>query len=166
MFALGYHEGKLKELVHRLKYSSETYLSDWLAAAFRKLPPPFSEADELVPVPLHPLRLAERGYNQSALIARGIGTHLGKRVLFNAAERTVATLAQASLSAEHRSRNVESSFRAQMRPGRPLAGHRVLVVDDVVTTGSTSEALKEALEQVGANVLGVLAVSVARPKTQ
>lgn len=178
---LGYHERELQELVQRFKYGSETHLTAWLAAAFPALPSPFCEADALVPVPLHPLRLAERGYNQSALLARALGRRFGKRVLFDAVERCVATRVQASLSAEERAKNVASSFRVQPplsarswkrwpreRPSseRLLEGRRLLVVDDVVTTGSTSEAVRGALEQAGAVVLGVLAISVARPKAR
>lgn len=165
MLALGYHETKLQELVQRLKYGSETHLADWMAWPFSNVPLPWGEADALVPVPLHPLRLAERGYNQSALLARAIGRHMRKKVLFDTVERCMATRAQASLSAEERVKNVDGSFRAvRPRRGRPLEGRRLIIVDDVVTTGSTSEAVKGALEQVGAIVLGVLAISVARPK--
>jgi ComF family protein len=160
VWSLGYHEAELRELVQRLKYRSETYLAEWLGAALRNLPAPWGTIEGLVPVPLHPLRLATRGYNQSALLARQVARGARKRVLFDAVERVIATRAQATLGAKERAQNVEASFSARLR----LEPQRLLIVDDVVTTGSTAEAVKKAVEQAGATVVGVLSVSLARPK--
>jgi ComF family protein len=160
VWALGYHEEPLQGLVHRLKYRSETFVADWLGAKMSRLPVAWSEVDGILPVPLHPERLAERGYNQSALLARKLGSRHKRVVLFGAATRRAKTNAQAELGRKEREANMVDAFEAS----RACDGTRVLIVDDVVTTGSTADSLAKALRSAGYGVLGIVAVSVARPK--
>jgi ComF family protein len=110
----------------------------------------------LVPVPLHPLRLRQRGYNQSALIALGTGRKIDARAL----ERIRDTPPQAGLGAEQRRRNLAGAFRARAERVR---GRRVILVDDVVTTGATVEAASRELLRAGAQSVDVLTLARAVP---
>jgi ComF family protein len=102
----------------------------------------------VVPVPLYPTRLAERGYNQSALLARRIAGRLGAPFLPMALGRTKDTPRQATLDREARGRNVAGAFRVHQP--RRLEGRGVLLIDDVRTTGSTLAACAHALVEAGA----------------
>lgn len=111
----------------------------------------------LVPVPLHPRKLAERGYNQSALVARALGRELGWEVRARALCRCRDTSAQAELGRIERLENVKGALIERER----LDGRHVILVDDVVTTGATASACAEALARAGAVVLAVAAVARA-----
>jgi ComF family protein len=121
--------------------------------------PEFRSMDLIVPVPLHRSRERERGYNQSALVARGLGQILGVPVSPRALRRNRGTRTQTELSAEERARNVEGAFEVR-DPGK-VAGLRVLLVDDVLTTGATLDAGAAALRKAGARQ--VYAAAVASP---
>jgi predicted amidophosphoribosyltransferase len=116
----------------------------------------------LIPVPLHPERLAERGYNQSALLARRVGTLRGLPIQFEHLRRTRATKAQAQLGYRARRTNAESAFHFSGDAGQAA----YVLVDDVVTTGHTVDACKAALERTGAIVVGVLAAATGGGLTQ
>jgi ComF family protein len=102
----------------------------------------------VVPVPLHPSRLAERGFNQSALIARGVSRRLNIPLLPRALMRVRDTPQQAALDREQRIANVAGAFR--VRPSANIAGRMVVLVDDVRTTGATIDACAEVLSSAGA----------------
>ena len=104
-------------------------------------------------MPLHPARRRERGFNQSELLAEALADHLGVPHVPGLIERVRATPAQARLGPAARRRNLRGAFRVP-HPSR-LAGRRVLVVDDVITTGSTLEACLDALDSAGAHGSGV-----------
>lgn len=158
--ALGWHEPPLSDLVHRLKYGEETFLADWFSAWLARGLADCKERVDLVPVPLHEKKLAERGYNQAALIARGTARRARTGLLIDGVIRTRETESQARLQAEERRTNLAGAFRVT----RSLEGRRLVIVDDVVTTGSTSDALSEALEREGAKVLGILSITATPPK--
>lgn len=147
--------------LHRFKYGGRADLAPGLAALV------VSAIDDallpcdglLVPVPLHPTRLAERGYNQSALLTRELARRFHIDWAPTALRRRRATLQQARQGREERRRNVAGAFAAR-RPGR-LAGRRVVLVDDVVTTGATVADCIRALTESAAEVAAVLAVALA-----
>jgi ComF family protein len=149
------YDGTARELVHRFKYRADfaagSLLTALLAARVaRELP---AGADVVVPVPLHRCRLAGRGFNQAALLARGLSRALGARAEVGVLRRTRATRSLAGLRPAERSREVSGAFRIGV-PGR-VAGRRVLVVDDVLTTGATAEGCCRALKGAGASWTGV-----------
>ncbi|MBI4338515.1 MAG: ComF family protein [Chloroflexi bacterium] len=142
-------EGPVRHMVHALKYQGIRALAQPLGELMAdfsrqaKLP-----AQGLVPVPLHPKRERERGYNQSALLARAVGEALGLPVEEGALRRVWNTPSQArSLSSEERRVNVQDAFAADEDLVR---GKRLLLIDDVCTTGSTLAACSMALRDAGA----------------
>jgi len=105
-------------------------------------------AHVLVPVPLHPRRRRERGFNQSALLARALAGPTGLRVAEDALARREDTPPQTGLSAARRRANVARAFVVRRRPA--VSGRIVVLVDDVLTTGATARACARALTQAGA----------------
>lgn len=115
----------------------------------------------LVPVPLHPWRRFERGYDQALEIALGLGVARGLEVR-ELLERTRSTPPQGALSSPPRERNVAGAFRAVPLRTRRLAGRGVWVVDDVATSGATGEAAALALRRAGLRPRGLVVLAVAR----
>ncbi len=111
----------------------------------------------IVPVPLHSTRLRERGFNQALELARPLARHLGVRCDYRLALRTHHSAPQATLSAKKRQQNVKNLFLVK----HALKGQRVLIIDDVVTTGATVESLSHVLKQAGAETVRVLALTRA-----
>ena len=138
--------GAVADAVRRFKFQSRPDLIARFAPALAPLVPP--DVDLVVPVPLHPTRLVQRGYNQSALLARPVAKARGLPFLPRALERVRDTPMQSTLDREERLANLERAFAA--RDFRRLRGRRVLLVDDVRTTGSTLRACAGALHEVGA----------------
>lgn len=155
------HEGPVRDAVHRLKYEARPDLAARLvAAAFSAEKPLILESDAtLAPVPLHPQRLVDRGYNQSALLARALGRRWRLAVAYGVLHKVVHTEPQVGKGRKERVGNVRGVFRVgTMRQ----AQRPIWLVDDVVTTGATLAACRVALEAVGFEVAGVLALARAR----
>ena len=148
------YEEQARTLVRRLKYRGVRAAAVPLARAMCMLPG--GEEEVLVPVPTTKGRLRERGFNQAEVLAERIARELGMPVVC-ALTRKDERAAQATLSAEKRRRNLVGSMRADGR----VSGKRVLLVDDVYTTGSTAEEAARALRQAGARSVGVFVA--ARP---
>jgi ComF family protein len=155
----GPYTGGLAQAVRRLKYGNRPDLSRLLgvrlAGAIRAVP--FAAGAALAPVPLHRARLAERGYNQAALVAGHAARALGVSHRPLAVGRTRRTREQAALGREERLTNVVDAFTVR----EDVAGLRVIVVDDVVTTGATARACVRALEERGAQVVAIAALARA-----
>jgi ComF family protein len=157
VLAFGAYGGALATALRRLKYCDRADLARPLADLLRLLAREHAlEADLVVPVPLHALRLCERGYNQAALLARPLARDLGAPVAPTALERIRHGPPQARLGAADRAR-IATSFR--VRDPRRVRGRRVLLVDDVVTTGATLEACAAALTAAGARAVRALVVA-------
>lgn len=148
------YQGVARRLVHQLKYN-DTHVSAILlgeAMAETCACSSLSHYDMLVPVPLHALRQAQRGYNQSALLARELQTHIGIPAHEELLRRVRPTARQVGKNAEERHLNVAGAFEAASE----LSGERVVLIDDVLTTGATASACARALLQVGAGSVSIL----------
>lgn len=149
-------EGPAGALVRALKYDARTSVARELASMALPLARELTstDTDALVPVPLHSVRRRERGFNQSALLARLLSDALGIPVL-EALVRTRATPSQTGLAGAARVRNVDGAFRGR----QDLRGLRLLLVDDVVTTGATLTAASVAALACGAEGLAAMATA-------
>jgi ComF family protein len=149
-----------RDLVLKLKRADRTDLAAlfalWLSRAACDL---IADADIVVPVPLHPLRLIERRYNQAAEIARPLARRAGLAYLPGALVRRRNTPSQGGRSGSGRRRNVAAAFAVPRRYAPRLAGRRVLLIDDVITTGATAEGCARALKGAGASSVHVAAVA-------
>jgi len=144
-------KGVVLEVIHRFKYSRALWFENFLADLLVREAAPILRRqpwDLLVPVPLHPLKEREREFNQSALLAR----HLSRAINIPGDEqilrRTKPTETQTHLSRDQRATNMKSAFA--VRPGASLDGSRIVLVDDVFTTGATTNDCARALRRAGA----------------
>ena len=152
--------GALAQAITRFKYERRVDLARPLAGLLARALGPLAERPPgvVVPVPLHRARLVERGFNQSALLARSVARALDAQFAPRALERTRDTAKQATLDRTARQANVARAFTVRA-PGA-VAGRRVLLVDDVRTTGATLRACAEALATAG--TLEVVTLVLAR----
>ncbi|MGD8244644.1 MAG: ComF family protein [Anaerolineae bacterium] len=155
-----YFEGTLREAVHKFKYDGVTALAEplggLLAEYWSQHPIP---VDVLVPVPLHRSRVRERGFNQAALLAQQLSKRVHLALDGHTLVRQRATASQVELNTEERKENVRDAFRCTTGA---LVDSRVLLIDDVCTTGSTLEACAVALRDGGAKSVQALTLSRAR----
>ena len=146
-----------KTLVHGFKYSDRLDLAPlmgrWMARAGREL---FAGADGLVPVPLHWKRLWARRFNQSATLAAEIGKIAALPVVNGVLLRTRPTPQQVGLSRSQRADNVQGAFRAADEGKAAIRGRRLILIDDVLTSGATVDACTRALLRAGAAHVDVL----------
>jgi len=153
--------GSMRTLVHALKFHDRhdvrRLLGKWLVEAGREL---IADADIVVPVPLARRRLLSRRFNQAAVLAREVSRLSGLPHEPMLLERTRATASQVGLSRNARERNVSGAFAVPGRRAGAVAGLSVLLVDDVITTGSTAEACTRALRRAGARRVDVLALAL------
>jgi ComF family protein len=159
VFASSEYRAPIDHAIRRFKYESRPDFARALAALIPEPPLDLGRA-LLVPVPLHPTRLAERGYNQSALLARRLARRFDVALSPLALQRIVATERQAGLGVGERERNVLGAFA--VRTGARVEGRPILLVDDVVTTGATARACIEALRRSGARPIAVLAIAMTQ----
>lgn len=154
-YCFGSYEGRLREWIHLFKYARIRTLANPLVELLAASLPRSERFDAIVPVPLHWRKRWQRGFNQSELLARGIARKWGLPVV-NALRRRRYTSAQAGLSNTGRRKNVAAAFAHRRR----VKGQRVLLIDDVLTTGSTAAACARALRDAGA--LRIAVATVAR----
>jgi ComF family protein len=146
-----------RSLIHAFKYGDHVdlapMLGGWMVAAGADV---LADADALVPVPLHWRRLWARRFNQSAALAGAIGRATGIEVCYDALRRARATPQQVGLTQAERLRNVQGAFKVPQAGRIHIAGRRLVLVDDVLTSGSTVEACSKALLRAGAANVDVL----------
>jgi ComF family protein len=146
-----------RTLVHALKYQDRTDLAPamgrWMARAGQQL---LGEADVLVPVPLHWRRGWSRRYNQSGALARVISRQSGVKLATEALRRVRATEQQIGLSRTQRASNVQGAFEVAPERSADIEGRRVVLVDDVLTSGATTDACARALLRASAAQVDVL----------
>lgn len=155
----------LRALVHALKYSDRLDLAPmmgrWISHAGREL---LAEADALVPVPLHWRRLWTRRFNQSAMLAAAISAQSGVPIATGVLKRVKPTAQQVGLSRTERAANVQGAFRVPPEARGAVAGRRLVLVDDVLTSGAKVEGCARALLRAGAaNVDVLIFARVAEP---
>jgi ComF family protein len=146
-----------RALVHALKYGDRLDLAPmmgrWLGHAGREL---LADADALVPVPLHWRRNWARRFNQSAMLAAAISATSGVPIAAGALKRVKSTVQQVGLSRSERAANVQGAFRVPPERKSAVVGRRLVLVDDVLTSGATAEGCARALLRAGAANVDVL----------
>lgn len=147
-FAAVVYEGNARKILYGLKYGGKGYLAENAAAIMEPVLPPASSYDMIVPVPMHRSKKSERGYCQTTLIARHLAKRTGKPLETGNLIRVRKTDPMSGLAREKRSANVRGAFEAT-DPGA-LAGKRILLVDDLLTTGSTANECARVLKKAGA----------------
>jgi ComF family protein len=152
-----FHDGVARKIVHGLKYSDRadlaTMMAEWMIRAGRDV---IDDSDVVIAVPLHRGRLFTRRYNQSAELARTLARISGKPFLPGVIRRVRATRQQVGLGLKARQDNVRGAFLAVPERAQLFIGLKVLLVDDVLTTGSTLEAATRSLLRAGATQVNVL----------
>lgn len=154
------YEGAIRELIHSFKYNQQTQLRYPLALlALEGANGLVAHAPHIiVPVPLHRSRLRQRGFNQAVLLGKVLSRQISLPMLPDALVRTRPTEPQIKLSATERRLNVKGAF--SVRRADSVAGKRVLLLDDVMTTGSTMDECARELKKAGAEA--VFAAAIAR----
>jgi ComF family protein len=146
-----------RALIHAYKYGDRLDLAPliggWMARAGREL---LAEADALIPVPLHWRRLWARRFNQSATLARVIAETMDVPVIDDALQRVRPTAQQVGLSKSARAENVQGAFRVSADGKARVTGRRLILIDDVLTSGATSDTCARALLRAGAKQVDVL----------
>jgi ComF family protein len=138
--------GAVATAIARMKYAGRFDLAGRFGEVMGATAAAMPAVDVIVPVPLHPTRMVERGFDQAALLAGPVARRLGVRLAAGGLARTRVTAVQASLDREARGANVAGAFRCEAG----LDGLRVMLVDDVRTTGATLAACAEAVRRAGA----------------
>ncbi|MBQ5996870.1 MAG: ComF family protein [Bacteroidales bacterium] len=148
-------------LLHRLKYRGDTEIGVRMGyyLGTRLLQTPFAGADALMPVPLHPQKLRQRGYNQSRVIADGLSRALLLPVVDGVLMRTGEAVTQTHSGRRERFEHVSDHF--VLTDEAPLRNRHIILVDDVVTTGATISACAEALCKIPGITVSVAALAVA-----
>lgn len=156
-------KGHVQHLMHALKYKDKPAIGVALGKAYGHelvKTDHYATADFIIPVPLHKSRFRQRGYNQSERWAAGLSEVLGIPVAENLLTRTHRTVTQTKKTRLKRWENVEVAFVTQFAD--QLVGKKVILVDDIVTTGSTLEACAQALIESGCAEVNIVCIAAAK----
>ncbi len=159
--AVARHTGVMRDLVHHLKYNDQHHGLRLFARLMRSAGQELlADAELLIPVPLARVRLWRRGFNQAALIAHALSRLTAIPCDPLLVRRTRSTKAQVGLPLEERRRNVAGAFAISPAKVGRVRGRRIVLIDDVITTGSTVEAVTRVLLKAGAQRVDVLALTL------
>lgn len=159
------YDDRLRRIIHLFKYQSRADLADLLVRKWIEAMPHFDkimDADVLIPVPIHSARRRQRGFNQSEQLADCLALHCGIPTANDALLRIINTPSQTALDRGERWRSVEQAFKASV--ANSVAGQRLLLIDDLVTSGATLHYLAKLLHECGAE--SVSAAVLASPLTE
>lgn len=149
------YTGVIKKLIHEFKYNGKDYLRKPLGSMMntfiRDYSLPIKHLDFIIPVPLHKIRRREREFNQAQLLSQEVADEFSKKALDNILIRSKPTKTQTELTSEERLRNVEKSFLVS-RPDL-IKDTNLLLIDDVLTTGATSNEAAKSLKEAGAKII-------------
>lgn len=152
------YESPISTMIHELKFSHRFACAQALGSVLGRHISTCYSHDQLpeclIPIPLHTKRLRQRGFNQAIEIARPIARHLSIRMDVNSSYRQRATQEQMHVPLKHRKRNVKKAFYA-----KPLPYQHIAIIDDVITTGNTVNALSECLKQQGVRRVDVWSIA-------
>jgi ComF family protein len=160
--SLGIYESVLHDVIHAFKYGGNLTLGEQLGRLMAEHTyPSFRIRDYtlILPVPLHSRRLRQRGFNQSVILAREISRRHGVAMDFRTLRRIVDTESQAGLKKEERRSNIRKAFN--LKDPERIRGQKILLVDDVYTTGSTLSECAKTLLKEGAEAVGALTLARA-----
>ena len=157
-YAVYAHDGMARELIHLLKYAGDSALAQLLGQAMAAYARPDDGADAVLPVPMEARKRRRRGYNQAELLARAFAQGTGVPLETGLLLRTRETASQVGRSRAERLAAMRGAFTVP--EGARVAGRRLWLVDDVLTTGATAIACAEALRRAGA--LSVTLITVCR----
>jgi ComF family protein len=157
-------EGALQTLLHELKYGGKTGVGEALGSLLGehlRREGVLGPGAIVLPVPLHPVRQRERGYNQAEIISRGVATGIGGELGRGFCRRVRNTPTQTALGHAERASNVHGAFELRSAGGERLRGREILIVDDVITTGATLRACGAAVRLSGPGRLVACSVALA-----
>ncbi len=158
-------DGVLQHVIHALKYEEMTALGvmfgETIGAALLEHPD-YADVDLIVPVPLHAQKERERGYNQSACICTGIARVMNLPLAEHIVRRPKNTRSQTKLSASARLENVKDAFEADAASAGTIRDKKILLVDDVITTGATIQSCAQVLRSAGATEIVCASIGVAK----
>jgi ComF family protein len=155
-------EGPFQNIAHALKYKEYKSLGTELGICIGKVLNEWNyEADILIPVPLHRIKLRERGYNQSEFIAQGIASVIDKPVVLDTVRRTRNTQTQTKLTIEARRRNMEHAFELIPHSSDILSGKKCLLIDDIITTGATTNSCAQVILSAWAATIIAASAAIA-----
>lgn len=154
----GIYDGTLRKAIHLLKFKGIKRLARPMAGLLSGLPIP--AADGIVPVPLHSARLRDREFNQTALIGRHLSRFTGMPLLLDVLKKKRETPPQTDVTGKERLKNVKDSFTVT----KDVTGLRIVIVDDVITTGATVDECARVLIKAGAESVFVVALARSMPR--
>jgi competence protein ComFC len=162
LFAAFIYADGIETAIHAFKFKNQPGLSETISLLlFEELNKHGSlpEFDYIVPVPMHPRKKRQRGYNQSELIARQLGEYFDKEVRTDVLIKTRYTRPQSRLKRKERMHNLEGAF--SINPDISVEGKRILLVDDVLTTGTTINTCAKILKDMGAVLIYGIVIAIA-----
>lgn len=154
--------GKVQNILHALKYRNNPELAEFLGRYYGNELIEYISADYLIPIPLHKKRFSERGYNQAECFANGLSESLAIPVLSEALIRNRNSVTQTKTGGRfNRFRNIEDIFSLAENSEEMLKNKRVVLVDDVLTSGATLEVAAKVLHEAGVEDLSVITIAAA-----